>query len=167
MPWGKLRVCNMMVKVTDCWRWSRVVTPTCAVFRPFTSRSYSTRSSWWFCSTSCAPDGSTCRSMSSVSCTAVSSSSSSGLRHSSHRYSTITLHWYIVLYLSVLVTANPWYRSPPAWNQGPAFIRCPACISMSALQQTDGRQHVSPNNRVFRSGCSQLDTGVNSTHTST
>jgi len=36
-------------------------------------------------------------------------------------------------------------------SQTPASIQGPACISTSALQQADGRQHLSPDNRVFRS----------------
>ena len=38
---------------------------------------------------------------------------------------------------------------PLACNKGPTSIRDPACIRTSALQQTDGRQHVSLDNRVF------------------
>jgi len=66
-------------------------------------------------------------------------------------------------------TVNPWIEAPgfyqynqvrpPACNRGQASIRGPACISTSALQQTDGRQHVSHDNRVFRS--------IDNTHTFT
>jgi len=52
-------------------------------------------------------------------------------------------------------TVNPWIKAPGFYQYSQvrprACNRGPACIGTSALQQTDGRQHVSPNNHVFHS----------------